>query len=574
MFDGFHLNVQHLVQGLSQFHFLRPYWLLALLPLLVLLWLRWRENTQPKWQQNLPEHLRKALTVGEQGWKRQLPIKVLTLVVILSVFISAGPSWQRQASPFNEDKASMLVVMDVSDSMKATDIAPSRLERAKHKVRDLISARQGGKSGLVVYSGSAHIAMPLTQDSSVLVPFLNAIEPEIMPVKGKQAESALPLIEQQLQSTLGATVVLISDGVSAPAIDAYADYFDQSSHQLLVLAVGEESASSFDLNSLQALAKRTQGSLVRISIDGSDVSQLDSLVERNMQLNGDSAMPWQDMGYLLVFPVAILVLLWFRRGWLVQWCLLGAVLMPIGYSPAVQAQFVTSSNSIEVEVVPVSWQQKMAQRWWDIWLTPDQQGQRWFEQGEYATAAEHFQDPMRQGIAHYYAREFKQAHSAFMQAARVEVGDKAQLSLVNAASALARQREYLAARNLLAELAQSESLSDTLRPMVENNLEVVSGIVEEINRVSESQSGTTDGPEESFELPDEMPQTADGAEEKTADKLMLKETLNANEILGSQELADKWLSRVESDPKQFLRAKFHLQHLQSQAVPTLPSEVK
>ena len=185
-------------------------------------------------------------------------------------------------------------------------------------------------------------------------------------------------------------------------------------------------------------------------------------------------------------------------------------------------------------------------------VTPDQQGQRLLNQKEYLEAAKHFTDPMRKGAAYYYARDFKLAHSAFLQT-------KTDLGLYNAASALARQREYLAARDLLKSLSEKEGLSPELRTDVENNLAVLSGIVEEVNRTSESQSGTTDGPEESLELDDDQPRTGDGAEEETVAELMLKETLNANEILGSQELADKWLKRVEADPKFFLKSKFQIQ---------------
>jgi Ca-activated chloride channel family protein len=106
---------------------------------------------------------------------------------------------------------------------------------------------------------------------------------------------------------------------------------------------------------------------------------------------------------------------------------------------------------------------------------------------------------------------------------------------------------------------EKPDLDSELAQKVEHNLSVFNGIVEEVNRMSKSQAGTTDGPEESFELDEDKPRTGDGAEEETVAELMLKETLNANEILGSQELADKWLKRVEADPKYFLKAKFQIQ---------------
>ncbi|MGU3843855.1 VWA domain-containing protein, partial [Vibrio diabolicus] len=164
---------------------------------------------------------------------------------------------QRESSPFGEDKASLIVVLDNSDSMLQKDLPPSRLERSKQKIRDLLVARKGGKTGLVVFAGSAHVAMPVTQDSKVFDPFLAAITPEIMPVQGKLAEKALPLIDQQLQGEPGSTVLLVSDGVNPATIKQYQAYFAGKPYQLLILAAGNTdivSNNPMDLDSLQKLA--------------------------------------------------------------------------------------------------------------------------------------------------------------------------------------------------------------------------------------------------------------------------------------------------------------------------------
>lgn len=547
---------------LSQFHFIRPLWLLAFVPMGLLIWLRWREESKPSWQDVLPAHLRDALTIGERGWRKQLPLKLLMAIVSVAIVICAGPSWQREASPFGEDQATLLVVLDNSDSMLSTDLAPSRLERAKHKISDLMQERNGGRTGLIVYAGSAHIAMPVTQDSKVFTPFLAAIEPQIMPVEGKQAQSPLPLVEQQLSNIAGASVLLVTDGVNPTTIDAYQRYFSQSDHQLLILAAGNRDVVSnnpLDMRSLENLASATNGTVVETSIDDADIVRLNRLIERNMQLNGESSMPWKDMGYYLLLPMALFMLVWFRKGWLVQWCIGSLLVAQLLFSPPVMATVVeTKAQQVEVIETRSSWD-KLSQWWWDLWLTPDQQGQRWFNQQAYLKAAKHYVDPLRKGKAYYYAGEYKLAHSAFLEMSQNANSTIKNYALYNAASALARQREYLAARDLLQALADDERLNSALRVDVEHNLSVIGGIVEEINRTSESQAGTTDGPEESFELDQDTPRTADGADEETVAELMLKETLNADEILGSDELANKWLKRVEADPKYFLRAKFQIQ---------------
>lgn len=550
-------------QFFSQFHFLRPWWLLAFVPMVLLLWLRSLEDSRPSWKDVLPEHLRSALTIGDKGWRKQLPLKLLLVNVTLAIIICAGPTWQREASPFGEDKASMLVVLDNSDSMLQKDLPPSRLERAKQKVRDLLAAREGGRTGLVVYAGSAHVAMPVTQDAKVFDPFLAAISPDIMPVDGKDASQALALIDQQLNNELGSSVLLVSDGVTPNTIDRFAAFFSAKPYQLLILAAGNPdrvSDNPMDLDSLRALARATGGRLVEVSVDGSDIETLNRLVERNMQLNGESSMPWKDMGYVLLYPIALIMMLWFRKGWLVQWCLLAMVSGSLLLPKPVMAQPV-QSKAEQVEVIQkVTLWDKLAQSWWDLWLTPDQQGQRLLNDKQYLEAAKHFKDPLRKGTAYYYASEYKLAHSAFLQLRHAATQDERDLGLYNAASALARQREYVAARDLLQTLAAQDTLSEQLRPDVEHNLAVITALVDEINQMSESQGKSAEGQQEiSVELGEEQPKTGDGYQEQTSEELMTKESISAEELLNDQAVADKWLKRVEADPKYFLRAKFQIQ---------------
>ncbi|MDD9177653.1 MULTISPECIES: vWA domain-containing protein [Aliivibrio] len=549
MFDS--LMWQQIVE---QFHFIRPWWLLALLPLALLVYLRWKQDSKNEWQDVLPEHLRSALTINDMGWKKQLPLKLLSVSMFIAIIVCAGPTWEREPSPFGEDKAALLIVLDNSPSMLQKDLAPSRLERSKQKIRDLLNERKGGKTGLVVFSGSAHLAMPLTKDNLVFAPFLAAINPDIMPVEGKSAESALALIEPQLGDNSAGTVLLISDGVNPKTIQAYEEYFQNSSHQLLVLAAGNKdkvSDNPMDLSSLQTLARKSNGSVVEVTVDDRDIQSLNNKIQRHMQLNNESAMPWKDMGYYLLFLVALLMLSWFRKGWLVKWCLVVCVVFPTLYSTPTYAENVSLKAKTEEPVSTVTLWQKITDGWMDLWLTADQQGQWYFEQSDYLKAAKQYQDPLKKGTAYYYAGEYQLAHSAFLQV-------KSDLGLFNAANALARQREYVAARDIFQGLL-TEDIDSELREKTENNLSVMQGIVDEVNRTSESQKGTTDGPEESFELAEDQPKTGDGADEEVDASLMTKESLNANEILGSQELADKWLRRVEADPKYFLRAKFQLQ---------------
>lgn len=545
-------------QFFSQFHFMRSTWLLAFVPLGLLLLLRWRRETTAAWKTIIPDHLQKALIIGEQGWKSQLPLKLLSAILSIAIVICAGPTWEREASPFGEDQGALAIVLDVSTSMDQTDLPPSRLERAKYKIRDLLEARKGGKTSLIVFGGSAHTAMPMTQDNQVFLPFLNAITPEVIPVQGKSVQSAIPELQSQLKNFPSASILIVSDGVSQEGIKLYQDAFQDTNQLVMVLAVGNDaihSSSATDWDSLKQLASATDGRYYALTTDDSDINSIASDVERHMQISGESAMPWRDMGYYLVFPVMLLALLWFRKGWLVQWAILATLISPNIFLNQAHAETVSAVASSEQITEPKSAVEELwgsaTQTWMDLWLTPEQQGQWYFNRGEFIKAANHFQEPMNKGIAFYYGRDFASAQSQFIQ---VQGDERAVLYLGNT---LARQREYLAARNLYKDLIE-KTKDESIAAVAKQNYQAMSELVDEINRVSESQSGTTDGPEESMELGDN-PRTADGAEENTASELMLKETLNANEILGSEELADKWLRKVEADPKNFLRNKFQIQ---------------
>ncbi|EDM56197.1 FOG TPR repeat protein, partial [Vibrio parahaemolyticus AQ3810] len=183
---------------------------------------------------------------------------------------------------------------------------------------------------------------------------------------------ALPLIDQQLQGQPGSTVLLVSDGVNPATIKQYQAYFEGKPYQLLILAAGNTdivSNNPMDLDSLQKLANQTNGRLVEVTVDNSDIEQLNRYVERNMQLNGESSMPWKDMGYQLLFPIALIMMLWFRKGWLVQWCVIvmvsGTLLMPT----SAMAENISVKAEQPKVVQKVTTFDKVAQWWWDLWLT-------------------------------------------------------------------------------------------------------------------------------------------------------------------------------------------------------------
>ena len=168
------------------FHFLRPNWLWALVPTLALYLLVHRGlDPERQWRRLVAAELLPHLRVsgGKGQWFR--PIHLITAVLVLAIVAAAGPTWQREISPFTEDAAPLVIALDLSPSMNAVDVQPTRLERAKQKVRDLLAQRPGARTALIVYAGTAHMVLPPSDDPSVYETFLSDLETNIMPVAGQ-----------------------------------------------------------------------------------------------------------------------------------------------------------------------------------------------------------------------------------------------------------------------------------------------------------------------------------------------------------------------------------------------------
>ena len=209
-----------MIELIHNFHFLRPWWLLAMLPAAAMWWVIFRrDDSKHLWQQWVEPVLLDALM--RKGGKRQRlrPIHVLGLFWIVTVLALAGPTWQRTPSPFAEDKAALVIVLKVTPSMEETDIAPSRLQRAAQKISDLLAARPGTRNALIAYAGSAHLVMPLTTDANVINTFAADLSPTLMPKEGDDAAAALRLSERQLdKGGQPGAVLFITDELNEEAV--------------------------------------------------------------------------------------------------------------------------------------------------------------------------------------------------------------------------------------------------------------------------------------------------------------------------------------------------------------------
>lgn len=313
---------------LSAFHFLRPAWLLAVVPigLLAVAALR-RRNALRVWQQLMDPALLDALLLrAEQKAGRLPPVWLVIGGLITGALAMAGPSWDRQATPFAEDQAALMIVIKVTPSMLAEDIAPSRLERAAHKVHDLLALKPGQKAGLVAYAGSAHLAMPLTSDARIIESFAAALEPDAMPIEGDQPLEALQLASARLdQARVPGSIILITDQLDETQLDGFSQYRKSNGApvHILAMAAGPDvlpplsspPAPALNEAAMKRAAQALGGSLTLATPDRSDVEALARQSQRQVRDVADNQRAqWLDRGYWLLPLLALLMLPLFRRG--------------------------------------------------------------------------------------------------------------------------------------------------------------------------------------------------------------------------------------------------------------------
>ena len=327
---------------IGTFHLLRPEWL-AVLPVIGLTWwlVRRRAGTRSDVATFAAPHLREALTMNRESARGVLPVDGVALMLVFAAVAAAGPTWSKQPSPWFEETAPLVVALEVSDSMRANDLQPTRLDRARFKILDLVAARTGARTALIAYSGSAHIVLPPSKDVEVLQPFLESLDPAIMPTPGADVSRVLPLALQILgtESAVG-TVLFVNDGFSSADVDALARFASEpQAPALAALVVGTEEGgvalmpdgspvfaasggrldTRVDATQLRRAATEAGITVVRAETDDSDIRALTRTIESRLQQADDPDAQWKDTGWWFLWPAFLLALPWFRRGWTMQW---------------------------------------------------------------------------------------------------------------------------------------------------------------------------------------------------------------------------------------------------------------
>lgn len=431
--------------ALHAFHFLQPFWLLLLLALLPMGWLGWRHGSDNAALSRLVDAALLPHLLRGRARRRGVPLLLLAAGWTLATLALAGPTWSRIAQPLYANRAAQVVAISLSQRMLARDVAPSRLDRARFKARDLLAANRDGTNALIAYAGEAFVVAPLTSDADSLNDLLDALSPDTMPVDGDNAAAAITrgaALIHDAQASSG-SLVLITDGVDAAgstAALAAARLAAAAGVRVSVLGVGTPQGGPVPLGTggfaqdehgqnvlaqrddagLAALAEAGNGRYVPMGDDGADIAALHGeLQARPGQVTDPthsavSGEQWRDRGPWLLLGLLPLLALAFRRGWL--------LMLPLIMLPLLPAQ-------------------ADATTWNDLWQRPDQQAATALREGHAKQAQQLARDPALRGAAAYRAGDFKAA----AQTLQPLPGAQAQYNLGNALAKAERYQEALAA---------------------------------------------------------------------------------------------------------------------------------
>lgn len=308
-----------MIAALEAFHLLRP-WALFAIPPAILLWLAERRaiDTTARWRKVIDPILLKELVIAGRRTGRISPADALLAAWIVGVAAIAGPTWRLEPPPFADADPPAMIVLRVAPSMTTTDLRPSRLERAVEKISDLIDLRAGAATGLIAYSGSAHLVLPPTVDKSVILAMAQALSPAIMPRHGDRLADAVQLATKALtDAKAGGSILVIADTVAPDQIGAAEAEGLSGGPPKTFLAMEPPARVSADAE-LNAAARGFDAKLVAPTPDSSDVQTVAARLRGSIWscgIAGEGAQ-WRDEGYWLAPIVALIGLASFRRGWL------------------------------------------------------------------------------------------------------------------------------------------------------------------------------------------------------------------------------------------------------------------
>jgi len=581
---------------IEQFTLLRPLWLLALLPLAGLIWQLLKGNPNSRsWQSVVDPELLPHLLAGKFQARQSKTVILVAVIGFVAIIALTGPVWERLPQPVYRQQAALVIALDLSRSMDATDVKPSRLIRARHKISDILSRRGEGQTALVVYAADAFLVTPLTEDVATIKALLPSLSTDLMPTQGSRVDRAL---QQALRlfdngGVKRGDVLIVSDGLSANEIVEVERILPNfSDYRISILGVGSETGGPIPLASggflkdakgsiivprmlvdeMARLAAMGSGEFQTITTDDRDILSILDHMQRNRFeteaiVSDQTADIWREQGpWLLLFilPLAALV---FRRGVLF---LLPLLLIP--FSPGADAF-----------------------GWEELWHNRNQRGSLEFEQGDHKQAAELFKNPEWKASSYYRAGEYDEALQYWTERA----DESAYYNQGNALAKLGRLDEAVKAyekaleinpqhedasynKKLIGDLIEQQQQQQQQKDQQDQQQDQQGNEQQQPQDSSQNQQADGERDQQSGDennnqqnsqaQQDSDPRTAESSQQQSTQSQASQVDQQENREVSedeqfaemekqmSEQAADQWLRKIPDDPGGLLRRKFIYQY--------------
>ena len=592
----------------SQLHFTHPMWLwgtLAIPLIWVAFFLFYRENHPfHQLEKFIDRHLLPYLLI-DGPHKKTSVWKTLLLWSTVWIFLNlalAGPRWTfREIETFSRDQ-SLVILLDLSESMNTADIKPSRLIRAKQKIEDLLNLSKGVKIGLIAFAADPHMITPLTDDIETIRHLLPSLTTDLVHIQGSRLSSALEMASLMLEAEPGnnKALLVISDGgfEDASAITTAKKLAEKG---FIIHAMGVGTHEGAPLQDHQKNVIKKNGAPILSKLEKEKLSEInragngrylelhysdqeEAVILRELEKRADAQIDlgkkrqlWDEHFYLFILPVLPIFLWWFRRGYV-----FAAILI-----------FFTPTFSLEA--IPFE----------EYFKNSEELGKEAVDDGRYQDAIHSFQDPYRKGVAHYKAGNFSEAEEMFRQSSRLDVASHAAYNLGNALAQQQKLKEAVTAYEevlkkwpdhtrakenleLVKKMMKEEENSDSENSNPSENQDKRESPNQEENesqnhsdqkkqpqKPSQDQDDVKDiqkekepETEEVNSQPKQNDRSPDSQTESREEKRKQMEPLENTEKESQEDKAsrseedqdaDLWLNRIVNDPKTFLKNKFYIE---------------
>lgn len=189
-------------------------YLLTIIPVFVIIWLVQSKRKKLQLGAAIDSHLQASLMPNRSKWRPMAKFIISLLALTMIVFVLARPQSGLKLSQEKRSGIEAMVALDISNSMLAEDVAPSRLDKSKMLIENMIDGFKDDKVGLVVFAGSSFVQLPITTDFVSAKMFLQSLSPSLIATQGTDIGGAINMCCSSFtkKSNVGRAIIVITDG--------------------------------------------------------------------------------------------------------------------------------------------------------------------------------------------------------------------------------------------------------------------------------------------------------------------------------------------------------------------------